>query len=147
MKEIREIKMVEQVSVKFVADDGKEFVGEHAERDCRDYERTKDEKRVEQAFKRLDVVELNMPFVSWFNDEQGFYKIRLESHSDFIAMMDYFNVVWKVYENYIDEPSHYPYTMIVSESYDCVNEYGNNLEYDLKKALEQVAENKEDTNE
>ena len=45
MKEIRTIKMVEQTEVKFVADDGKEFIGENAERDCRDYERQKDKKK------------------------------------------------------------------------------------------------------
>ena len=50
MKEIRTIKFVEQTEVKFVADDGREFIGENAERDCRDYERTQDRKKVEQAF-------------------------------------------------------------------------------------------------
>lgn len=137
MKEIRTIKMVEVTDVKFVADDGKEFVGANAERDCRDYERTCDKKRVEKAFERVDMVELKMPFVEWFNDEQGFYKVQLNSKSDYVAMMDYFNVVWNVYDNYIEAPTAYPYTMIVSYSCDYVCEYNRNLKEDLQKALEQ----------
>lgn len=137
MKEIRTIKMVEQVEVKFVADDGKEFIGEHAEMQCRDYERTKDKKKVEQAFKRLDAVQLTMPFVDWWSDDYEFWKILLNSKSDYIAMMDYFNVVWDVYSNCIEEPSSYPYTMIVSASESYVNEYSRNLKEELQKALKQ----------
>lgn len=138
MKEIREIKMVEQVSVRFVADDGKEFVGENAERDCRDYERTRDKKKVEDAFKRLDSIELKTPFVSWFGDEYGYRKILLNSKSDFYAMMDYYNVVWDVYDNSIEEPAEYPYTMIVSEGCDYVCEYQRDIKAELQKALEQL---------
>jgi hypothetical protein len=138
MKEIRTIKMVEQTEVKFVADDGKEFVGTNAERDCRDYERTRDQKKVEEAFKRLDAVELKMPFVSWFSDENGFWKILLNSKSDFVAMMDYFNVVWHVYDNCIEEPSAYPYTMMIATGCDYVYEYKADLKEELQKALEQL---------
>ena len=138
MKEIRTIKMVEQVSVKFIADDGKEFVGDNAERDCRDYERTRDKKKVEDAFKRLDAVELKMPFVEWWSDENGFWRIILESKKDYFAMIDYFKVIRGVYEIYIEEPTEYPYTMIASESYDYLNEYPRSLEEELQKALEQL---------
>lgn len=138
MKEIRTIKMVEQTEVKFIADDGKEFIGENAERDCRDYERTRDKAKVEKAFKRLDAVELKMPFITWWCDEWGFWKIVLNSKSDFIAMMDYFNVVRDVFDNSIEEPSAYPYTMIVSESCDYVCEYKNDIKEELQKALEQL---------
>lgn len=137
MKEIRIIKMVEQTEVKFVADDGKEFVGECAERDCRDYERTIDKTRVEQAFKRLDAVELKIPFVKWWSDDWAFWKIILNSKNDFITMMDYFNVIWNVFNNSIEEPASYPYTMIVSESCDYVCEYKGNIKEELQKALEQ----------
>lgn len=137
MKEIRTIKMVEQTEVKFVADDGKEFIGANAERECRDYERTRDKAKVEKAFKRLNAIELKMPFVKWWSDEWGFWKIILNSKSDFIAMMDYFNVVWNVYDNAIEEPSSYPYTMLVSEGCDYVCEYTGNIKEELQKALEQ----------
>ena len=137
MKEIRTIKMVEVTDVKFVADDGKEFIGENAERDCRDYERTRDESKVKKAFERLDAIELKMPFVEWWSDEYAFWKIILNSKSDFIAMMDYFNVVWNVWDNSIAEPKAYPYTMIVSSSCDYVCEYERDIKEELQKALEQ----------
>lgn len=138
MKEIREIKMVEQVSVKFVADDGTEFVGEHAERDCRDYERTRSKEKVEWAFKRLDAVELDNSFLSWFGDEYGYWKILLNSKSDYVAMMDYFNVVWNVYDNDIEEPKEYPYTMMVATGCEWVGEYRRDLKAELQKAIEQL---------
>lgn len=138
MKEIRRIKMVEVEEVEFVADDGKRFVGENAERDCRDYERTRDEKKIEAAFKRLDAVELDMPFVSWHQDESGFWKIVLNSKSDYFAMMDYFNVIRNAFEFSIEEPTEYPYTMIVSESCDYISEYKSDIREELQKALEQL---------
>jgi hypothetical protein len=138
MKEIRTIKMVEQVEVKFVADDGKEFIGEYAERECRDYERTRDKDKVKKEFERLDFTELKMPFVDWLSDEQGFYKVVLNSKREYLAMMDYFNVVWNVYDNTIEEPSEYPYTMTVSYSCDYVCEYKRDIKEELQKALEQL---------
>ena len=137
MKEIRTIRFVEVTDVKFVADDGKEFVGENAERDCKDYERTRDKKKVEAAFKRLDFIELKMPFVDWFSDEQGYYKINLNSKTDYIAMMDYFNIVWHVYDNSIEEPKEYPYNMTVWVSCDCVGEYKRDIKAELMEALNQ----------
>lgn len=138
MKEIRTIKMVEVTDVKFVADDGKEFVGDHAERDCRDYERTRDVNKVKKAFERVDMVQLDMPFVDWFSDEAGFYMVQLNSKADFVAMMDYFNVVWAVYDNSIKAPTAYPYTMTVSYSCDYVCEYNRDIKAELQKALEQL---------
>lgn len=137
MKEIRTIKMVEHTEVKFVADDGKEFTGENAERDCRDYERTCDVNKVKKAFERVELIELKMPFVDWFSDEYGFYRVFLNSRSDYIAMMDYFNVVWNVWDNSIEEPQAYPYTMIVSSSCDYVCEYKRDIKTELEEALEQ----------
>jgi len=138
MKEIRTIKMVEVTDIKFVADDGKEFVGENAERDCRNYERTRDKKRVEEEFKRVDMTALDMPFVEWFGDDKGFYKVQLTSRRDFVAMMDYINVVWDVWDNHIKEPTAYPYTMIFSYDCDVVTEYARDLKADLQKAIEQL---------
>lgn len=137
MKEIRTIKMVEVTDVKFVADDGKEFVGENAERDCRDYERTCDRKKVEKAFERVEMTELKLPFIDWFCDEQAIYRVQLNSRTDFFAMMDYFNVIWSVCDNGIKAPTAYPYTMLVSYSYDSVYEYTYDLKAQLQKALEQ----------
>ena len=138
MKEIRTIKMVEVTDIKFVADDGTEFVGENAERDCRTHERTCDMNKVKKAFERVDMIELDVPFVSWFSDEYALYRVQLNSKADFIAMMDYFNVVWSVYDNYIKAPTAYPYTMTVSYCCDCVNEYNGDIKAELQKALEQL---------
>ena len=137
MKEIRTIHMVEVTDIKFVADDGKEFVGATAEKDCRDYERTCDIKKVKKAFERVSMKELKMPFIDWFADEASLYRVQLDTRSDFVAMMDYFNVVWCVYDNGIKEPTAYPYTMIVSHYAEYVCEYTNDLKAELQKALEQ----------
>lgn len=136
MKEIRTIKMVEVTDVKFVADDGTEFIGENAERECRDYERTCDAKRVEKAFQRLDITELKMPFITWFDDELAFYKVQLNSKSDFTALTDYFEVVRDCY-NYIEAPTSYPYTMIVYNGAEYVCEYTRDIKAEMQKALEQ----------
>lgn len=138
MKEIRTIKMVEQTEVKFIADDGKEFIGENAEKECRDYERTRDVKKVEMAFKRLDTTELTTPFVSWWSDDNEFWKIILNSKNDYFAMMDYFKIVRNTYDFDIEEPAEYPYTMMVSEGYDYVCEYKRDLKEELQKTLEQL---------
>ena len=138
MKEIRTIKMVEHTEVKFIADDGKEFIGENAEQKCRDYERTRDEKKVETAFKRLTYTELNMPFLNWYGEDYGFYIITLNSKSDYIAMIDYFNVVWHVWDNNISEPKTYPYTMTISAGSDWVCEYEHDIKAELQKVLAQL---------
>lgn len=137
MKEIREVKLVEQTTVRFVADDGKEFIGENAERDCRDYERTCNREKVETAYKRLDATDIDSSFLQYFGD-YGLTRVVLNSKADFVAMMDYFNVVWQVYDNSIEEPKEYPYTMMVASGYDWVAEYSYNLKEQLQKALDQL---------
>ena len=137
MKEIRTIRMVEQTDVKFVADDGKEFVGENAERDCMNYERTRDRKKVEEAFARLDFTEFKMPFIDWFSEENGFYRIVLNSKKDFVAMNDYFKIVWNVFDNEIAEPINYPCTKLIYYSYGYVGDYTRDLKAELLTALDQ----------
>ena len=134
MKEIITIKMVEQTERKFVADDGKEFTNEH---ECLNYERTRDHEKVEKAFARLDYTSLYMPFVDWFTDEQGFCRIVLNSKADFVAMNDYFKVCWHVYDNSIEEPTHYPCTKTIYYSFDAVGDYSGDLKAQLENALEQ----------
>ena len=138
MKEIREIKMVEQVSVKFVADDGKEFIGENAERECRDYERTRDKKKVEEAFERLDAKKIDLPITNWHCDAAETWKIVLNSKQDYFTMTDYFKVVAGCYDDYTEAPAEYPCTMIVVKSWECIGEYGCDLKAELQKALEQL---------
>lgn len=138
MKEIREIKMVEQVSVKFVADDGREFIGENAERDCRDYERTRDAKKVEEAFERLDAVEMEMPMLDWFCSESEVWKVKLDSKKDYYTVVDYFKVVRYCCDNYTEMPKEFPCTMIVMKGYECISDYCGDLKGKLQKMLEQL---------
>lgn len=137
MKEIRTVKMVEVTDVKFVADDGKEFVGENAEVNCMTYERQKNENKVKEAFDRLDAVKVNIPLVNWFCDEAEVWKIVLESKRDYLAMTDYFKVVDNCYDNYTEMPREFPYTMTVVVGYDYFDEYKDDIKGALQKALEQ----------
>ena len=61
MKVIKTVKIVE-------ADDGKKFVGENAEKECAAYERTKDRQKVENEFKKLKPVWLDIYLVDIVND-------------------------------------------------------------------------------
>lgn len=137
MKEIRTIKMVEQTEVKFVADDGKEFVGANAENDCATYERQKNTNKVKEAFERLDAVNLKIPMINWYCDEAEVWRIVLESKKDYLAMTDYFKVVDNCYDNYTEMPKEFPYTMTVLVGYDYFSEYSGNIKEELEKALEQ----------
>ena len=138
MKEIRTIKMVEQVEVKFIADDGKEFMGENAEKDCATYERQRIKSKVEEAFNRLDAKNIDVPVVNWHCDAAETWRVVLNSKQDYFAMIDYFKVVLGCYDDYTEEPKEYPYTMIVTKGWECIDEYGYDLKAGLQKALEQL---------
>lgn len=138
MKEIRRIKMVEVEDVKFVAEDGKEFVGENAEKECVEYERQCNKSKVEQAFNRLDAEKIDIPMVNWYCDAAETWKIVLNSKHDYFAMTDYFKVICGCYDIYTEEPKEYPYTMIVTKGWECIDEYGYDLKEELQKALEQL---------
>ena len=134
MEEIRTTKLVEQTTVVFVADDGKRFVGEYAERDCRDYERRKDKERIKEAFARLESKEIKLSPLRWFSDDYGFLKVTLNNRNDFITLIDYLKVLWSIYDCHIDEPTSYPYNMTIGYGYDWASEY----KYDLKAGLEET---------
>lgn len=138
MKEIRTIKMVEVTDIKFVADDGREFVGANAESECRTYERQKDVNKVKECFNRLNATKIDVPLIDWFTDYVNVWKITLESKHDCYAMSDYFKVVEGCYDNYVEMPKAFPCTMIVVKGYDYVDEYKCNLKEELQKALEQL---------
>ena len=138
MKEIRTIKMVEQTEVKFVADDGKEFIGEDAERRCWEYERQRNEKEVRDAFGRLDAKKIDVPMLDWYCDAADVWKIVLESKRDYLAVVDYFKVIEHCCDDYTEEPKEYPCTMIVQKGWDCFSDYYGDLKAELQKALEQL---------
>lgn len=138
MKEIRRIKMVEVEEVEFIAEDGKKFVGEDAEKECTTYERQCNRKRVQEAFDRLDAKQIDMPMVNWHCDAAETWKIVLTSKRDYLAMTDYFKVVKGCCDIYTEEPKEYPYTMIITKGWECLDEYGRDIKAELQKALEQL---------
>lgn len=138
MKEIRTIKMVEQTEVKFIADDGKEFIGENAEMKCAEYERQRNRTKVEEAFKRLSVKEIDMPMLDWYCECAEVYKILLESERDYWSMVDYFKVIYGCCDNYTEMPKEFPCTMVVMRGWECISDYAGDLKEKLQKALEQL---------
>ena len=138
MKEIRTIKMVEQTEVKFVADDGKEFTGVNAERECATYERQKNKAAVEDAFARLDAVKVKADFIDWFSCGCELWKIKLNSKKDYFSMVDYFTGNHHYFDNYTEIPTEFPYTMFVTRFEECINEYKGDIKAELLKAYEQL---------
>lgn len=138
MKEIRKIKMVEIEEVKFIADDGKEFVGENAEHECKVYERQHNENKVRELFERLDTKQISIPFINWYCEEAEIWKIILNSKQDYYTMTDYFKVVRGCCDDYTEAPKEYPYTMIIVKGWECLDEYNINLKEELQKIIEQL---------
>lgn len=138
MKEIRTIKMVEVTDVRFVADDGKEFVGLNAERDCRDYERQQNKYKIDEEFKRLDIIKMNLP-LEWFSKD--IWKVEFETKKDYFRFADYFEVHYGNCE--VDMPTEFPCTKLIAVYDDnYVTDYYGDIE-SIKKALQKVLENLE----
>lgn len=138
MTEIRTIKMVERTEVKFVAEDGKEFVGENARKLCRAYERKMNEDVIKKEFNKLDGVRIRIPAVNLFSDEAEFWKFTLNSKKDYTVMTDYFEAIYNCNCCYMEEPNEYPYTMIAVVGSDWYDEYRDNLKAELQKVIEQL---------
>lgn len=140
MKEIRTITMVQQVEVKYIANDGKEFTGEDAETRCETYERQQNKAKVKEAFERLDAVQINIPILDYFCSEAEVWKIKLENKRDYYSMVDYFKAVKGKYENYVEMPEEFPCIKVVMCGWEDLSEYTKNLENELKEALVKLAE-------
>lgn len=138
MKEIRTIKKVEVTEVKFVADDGKEFIGENAEYECKEYERKCDVKKVTERFDRLNGTRIDVPLVNWFCNEADIWKITLKSKDDYYSMIDYFEIVEHCCDDYLEMPKEFPYTMTIIKGYEWIDKYNGDLKEGLQKALEQL---------
>lgn len=141
MKEIRTTKMVEQTEVKFIADDGKVFIGEHAESECATYERRISRENVEKAFERLDVKEIAVPVIEWwYGDYTKLWKVTLHSKKDYLAFTDYLYEVIGVYKGDLtfEEPKEYPYTTLIGAGCEWAYEYSGNMKEDLQKMIDQL---------
>ena len=130
MKEVRETKLVEQTTVRWFADDRKEFVSEAL---CRDYERRLTGDPVEKAYKRLRIAELEFPFQDW-NGECFVDLVKLKSDDDYMTVIDYLEIVRRCSEIDCEKPENYPcLKVVVSDEYYANFAYENTPEGILKK--------------
>jgi hypothetical protein len=138
MKQIIETKMVEQTTIRFIANDGKEFIGENAEKDCVQYERRLDKEKCEKEFKKLNPVYLNIPFLDWFTEDARVLLITFNSEADFETAIDYYKSQsnWTDCNFTEDKPINYPQTMVLIEGYDWVDNYRG----DTKKIIDNLLE-------
>lgn len=132
MKEIRTIRMVEQTTVKFIANDGKEFDNE---KDCAAYERRLDKERCAKEFRKLDAVLIKFPFTGW-GCPIDVYKVTLNGMVDIDTIMDYF-VTKHPYidcDLYHGRPTEYPCTRFIVADEGYVGYYSATPE-DIKNQL------------
>lgn len=121
MKEIRETKLVEQTTVKFIAVDGKEFTDE---KECLAHERRLDRARVNKAFEKLIKEKFSFNFINWFIGDNNFYLLDLERAEDFYTVEDYFTINNYFYIE-LTEPKKFPTKFLVFEHNDCVDQIRN----------------------
>ena len=138
MTEIRTIKMVEEIDIKYIAEDGTEFTGENAKAYCETYERQSDEKRVTDAFNRLNIEKLNLPLIPWLRDYDEMWYVTLESKKEYYALYDYLKVVLRMWEINLELPIAFPYKtwMYIGEDYATI--YHDDLKAQLQTALEKL---------
>ena len=139
MKEIRETKLVEQTTVRFIANDGTEFMDEQ---ECIIYERRLNKEKLEKEYKKLNPIEITIPFLDW--DPMWVTKITLKTEADFDTVVDYFESTsrWMdtcgLTEN---KPAEFPATMLIANGEEWVNvpsETVEDVKRDLLKAYEQL---------
>lgn len=121
MKEIRETKLVEQTTVRFVADDGKEFLNEE---ECKKYERRLNEGTIEKDYKKILIKEMEFPFQGW-NGEFSVDLVKFNCYADYVTAMDYLDICEGVSDFNCDEPKSYPCLKLIA--YD---EYYANFAYE-----------------
>lgn len=145
MKEIRTIRMVEQTEVKFIADDGKEFIGENAERDCMIYERRKNEEKVINEFRKLKPKWIMQPVIDCFYGDIGeVISVTVNDEVDYdITIKDYFYIKSPYMEfcGYEEsKPTEFPANIIIVSGGEWVDVYGTVEEFkeELLKAVAQL---------
>ena len=119
MKEIRETKLVEQTTVKWVANDGKEF---STEIDCAAYERRCDAEKCEKEYKKLRPKFLDIPFVDW-SGTCTVEVVTMETESDFDIVVDYFASLsrWMDLSDLVEnKPKEFPCTKVIASGEEWV---------------------------
>ena len=117
MKEIRTVKMVESVEVKFFADDGKEFATEN---ECRVYELRQEQDKLKMMYEALNPICIASRVLEWFGNDSGIDVVTVNNKNDFNIVRAYLKP-----SNYVDfeveEPKEYPKTLTIywNEGYVC----------------------------
>lgn len=117
MKEIRTVKMVESVEIKFFADDGKEFATEH---ECRMYELRQDEAKLKMMYEELNPIFVKSDVTDWFCCDSRLDIVTVKSQRDYNIVKAYLK-----HSSYVDfeveEPKEYPKTLAIywSDGYVC----------------------------
>ena len=121
---IKEIKkeLVEQITIKYIAKNGKEFTGPDAERECDRYERRLDREAIEKEFKKLNPVYLYDPLVDWVNCDTEMFLVTLNNKVDYeVRLMDYIDGAYK--EVVLNEPESYPCKKLIINMESYAGEY------------------------
>lgn len=121
---IKEIKkeLVEQITIKYIAKNGKEFTGPDAERECDRYERRLDREAIEKEFKKLNPVYLYDPLVDWVNCDTEMFLVTLNNKVDYeVRLMDYIDGAYK--EVVLNEPESYPCEKLIINMESYAGEY------------------------
>ena len=131
MKEIRETKMVEQTTVKFIANDGKEFATEN---ECKVYEMSLRERGTEAMFGAISVM-LPDKFADWYRDAAEIRLVTIKSESDWITTLAAYNNVYDNQLKYIKLDEYmakyelsFPFSVIICSDEDYVDIYGKWLD-------------------
>ena len=126
MTKVIETKMVEQTTVKFIAEDGKEFVGDFAEVECKSYELYKNRNKVADKFMRLCPVTLIPNITEWVNSNAIYRLIRLETERDFEeTLMEYAEVDFEDSYNLREaKPKSFPCDVVLFEDDGYIGIYG-----------------------
>lgn len=139
MKEIRETKLVEQTTVRFIANDGTEF---KEEKECAAYERRLNKEQVEKEYKKLNPIEIDIPFADW--QPMWLTKVTLKTEADFDTVVDYFESLsgymdtWGLGEH---KPKEFPATVLIANGEEWVSITTKTIEevkQELLKAYEQL---------
>ena len=127
MKEIRETKMVEQTTVKFVADDGKEF---DDSLECEIYEAKKNRKLL---FAKLSVFmhQVKLPFFDWLYYKV--YELTPRNEEDLINLYSYYgDLYWDGFEEMCKQcPIGETVTLVCND--DWMNFYKANVNDEIKE--------------
>lgn len=127
MTKIVETKMVEQTNIKFIADDGKEFA---TETECKNYERTQNEERVINEFKKLRPKWISIPLLDWYMCEGEIISVTVKDEIEFdTTVRDYYYIKSPRYMDFggfeSNRPKEFPANIIIVNGCEWVDIFGS----------------------